>query len=115
MEQVLQIVMILSAIYSGNCAICLSMDKHIDNVAIRYKDIVNKKILFSIGWLLILLSIVLALFLLDVSIGVIVWLGSFTLIQLLVVATLNYTSFSFITLCMSLLVFLCVMPFALII
>lgn len=78
MNQSLQIIAILAAIYSALAAMCFSMEKHYQQIFSTEPALLMQRLLYWGGWLLLLISVVATVMLWNMAVGLTVWFGCLT-------------------------------------
>lgn len=77
----MQLFSILTSGYAAMAALGLSMDKHFEKVFGKEPHAVYQRLLYLTGWLYLLLSLWLCIQGWQVAVGVVVWIGTLTLLQ----------------------------------
>ena len=77
----MQLFSILTSGYAAMAALGLSMDKHFEKVFRKEPHAVYQRLLYLTGWLYLLLSLWLCIQGWQTAVGVVVWIGTLTLLQ----------------------------------
>ncbi|AOA57605.1 DUF3325 domain-containing protein [Acinetobacter larvae] len=86
----INIVLLWSAMTLGLFSICSSMSKHQKQVFEKTLSVQQSKILFYLGWGILIISFIYSLFRYSPSLGMSYWVGAISFAALLVGFTLSY-------------------------